>query len=800
MYPEFDASSWGVGPGGLGYGDDDEQTTVPAGTISVFARAVFTVTEEDDITDALLHMDFDDGFVAYMNSVEIARAGLAGQPPGWSEMATEHEAQLYQGGAPQAFPLDRAAIGDLLVEGPNVLAVQVHNVASDSSDLTLRPFLHFGLAAGAFQFGPNPPWFVPPGSGGAGGGLHANFRLKGGETLTLTSPAGGRSDSVEIRSDLRRGHAMARVGESWCVSDIPTPGEDNGAECFSDYSASPSFSLPAGFYDDAQSVSIAGTNVRFTTGGRMPDAAAERYTAEIGMTRNTVIRAIAYEAGKLPSDIATAAYFIGEHTTLPVVSVVTSPGDLFSGGEGGGPAIYDNFESGLKVPCEVAYFDETRSQRFTERCAMRVVGNFSKAFAQKSMQFTFEGDFGARGDVPNALFSEDKPQLGSLHGFRVRNMDDDATSARMRDAIANRMAIGTDAASTASQNVAVFVNGAYWGHYVARELLNEYFVRDNFGADPDAVDIVKTHVGETFADAGSREDFDDLVAYVTTADLSLDANMDDVRRRADLDNWTDYWITQIYIANGDWYSSSWLNNIQAFRGRPPADDRWRFVLWDCAYAMALSGGVTSADFDSLDFALANPASQNFYTPMFQNLLRNDGFRTDFINRFADLMNGAWTPELMHRMVDDSASSMAGEIGPNYDRWSQECNGAYCPPSTDSWRWSVDELKRFFSERPEHQRAHLGAFFGLSRPVDVRVDVRPAGAGHVRISTLTPSAYPWQGVYFAGNHVTVTALPAEGWVFTGWDVADADPARRITVDPELAPETLVAHFARVRRGE
>jgi hypothetical protein len=263
----------------------------------------------------------------------------------------------------------------------------------------------------------------------------------------------------------------------------------------------------------------------------------------------------------------------------------------------------------------------------------------------------------------------------------------------------------------------------------------------------------------------------------------------------------DYWITQIYIANGDWYSSSWLNNIQAFRARPPADDRWRFVLWDCAYSMALSGGVTASDFDSLDFALANPASQNFYTPMFQNLLTNDAFRSDFINRFADLMNDQWTAERMQRMVDDNATAMAGEIGPNFDRWSVECNGSYCPPDADSWRWAVDELRRFFRERPGHQRAHLAAFFGLSRPVSVAVDVRPAGAGQVRISTVTPSAYPWRGVYFADNPVTLTALPADGWVFESWSTRSSDAkAQRITADPADVPAVLVARFARATRDD
>lgn len=794
--PDFDATGWSEGPGGIGYGDDDDRSEVPAGTLSILARSAFTVRDKAKVTELLLHMDFDDGFVAYLNGVEIARHGLVGMPPVWSEPAADHEARLYQEQVPEAFPVDRGRVADLLRDGRNVLAVEVHNNGPDSSDLTLRPFLHVGLADAGSQFGLNPPWFLPPEVGG-GPSLHTNFRLKAGETLRLSAPDGLAADAVAIRPDLHRGHVLARVGDTWCLSDSPSPGAPNGGDCFEGYAEPPVLGLPPGFYTGRQSLPLGGADLRYTTDGQVPDRSATRYTSPIPLPRSMVVRAVAIAPGKLPSDVVTGSYFVDEPTRLPVVSVVAAPGDLFSSGAGGGPAIYDNYESGLKVPGEVAYFDASRQQRFDERAAIRIVGNFSKAFAQKSLQFTFEDDFGARGDVPNALFTQDKPALGKLHGFRVRNTDDDATAARMRDTIANRMALPTHAAATASQNVAVFVNGAYWGHYVARELLNEYYVRDNFGADPDAVDIVKTHVGATFADAGSQEDFDDLVAFLTTADLTTAGNMAEARRRADLDNWVDYWATQIFIANGDWYSSEWRNNTQAFRAQAPADSRWRFVLWDCAYSQSLTGGPSSVSFDSLAFALASPVHPNRYTDMFNGLLRNDGFRRDFINRFADLMNEAWTPERMHALIDDNARRMASEVSANHARWSAACGGNYCPPDPESWRASVEGLKEFHTERPAYQRDHIVSYFGLEKPVAVTLRVEPPGAGQVRISTVTPAAYPWQGVYFDGNPVTVTAQPAPGYAFTGWS---PNPAIDQPTHPEFtaniaAATTFSARFER-----
>lgn len=797
--PDFDDGGWDQGPSGIGYGDGDDRSEVPAGTLSVFARSAFTVSDKTKVTDLLLHMDFDDGFVAYLNGQEIARQGLVGEPPAWDEPAEEHEALLYQGQTPPAFPVDRRRLSELLVEGRNVLALQVHNLSADSSDLSLRAFLHAGLADAGTQFGPNPPWFRPP--GGATGNLHANFRLKAGETLTLTTPDGRMADSVRIPPQLRRGHLLARIGETWCLSDSPSPGATNGGPCHGGYAQEPVLGLPPGFYAGPQSLTLRGGELRYTLNGQLPDASATPYSGPIELTRSKVLRVIALESGKLPSEVVTASYFIDEPTQLPVVSVVAVPGDLFTGGKGGGPAIYDNFESGLKVPGEVAYFDASRQQQFSERAALRVVGNFSKAFAQKSLQFTFEDVFGARGDVPNLLFTQDKPALGKLHGFRVRNTDDDASAARMRDSIANRLALPTHAAVTASQNVAVFVNGAYWGHYVARELLNAFYVRDNYGADPDTVDIVKTHVGETFADTGSREDFDDLAAFLSTADLSLADNMAEARRRANLDNWIDYWASQIYIANGDWYSSQWMNNTQAFRPGPPADSRWHFVLWDSAYSQGLAGGETAADFDSLSFALRSPVKPNVYSDMFNGLLGNDEFRRAFINRFADLLNEVWTPDHMVGLIDDNAGRMATEVGANHRRWGRFCNN-YCPPSLESWQSAVDTLRAFHHERPAHQRAQLRAFFGLEKTVAVTLRVEPAGAGAIRISTLTPDAYPWTGIYFDGNPVTVSAQAAAGFRFAGWvpDAAIADPNQpAFTANPSAKASTFTARFVRAGAG-
>ena len=145
----FDDSDWLMGTGGFGYGDYDDGTTVDNGTISVFMRRSFSITELTKLNKAILHADYDDGFVAYLNGVEVFRSfNLMDEGdivPYDATTNIDHEAQLYTGLVPEAYVLDSIDIADLLSVGDNLLAIQVHNVGSTSSDMSSNFFFTFGI-------------------------------------------------------------------------------------------------------------------------------------------------------------------------------------------------------------------------------------------------------------------------------------------------------------------------------------------------------------------------------------------------------------------------------------------------------------------------------------------------------------------------------------------------------------------------------------------------------------------------------------------------------------------------------
>lgn len=174
----FDDSAWQEGQGGFGYGDDDDQTVIQEGVVSVFQRITFSISDTSAIGLAVLHVDFDDAFVAYLNDVEIGRSniGTPGDHPPFDQLASGlHEADLYQGRAPGGFTLSRETLLLALNEGENVLAVQTHNENTSSSDLTSRVFFSVGLLDDSSDYRTTPSWFVPPAS--APGTLISNLPL-----------------------------------------------------------------------------------------------------------------------------------------------------------------------------------------------------------------------------------------------------------------------------------------------------------------------------------------------------------------------------------------------------------------------------------------------------------------------------------------------------------------------------------------------------------------------------------------------------------------------------------------------
>ena len=132
-------------PGGV---DDLLQTIVPVGSVSIYTRAEFFIANKDDVETVFLGVDYDDGYVAWVNGTEVFRSGeMPTGTPEFNSVPLSHESS--NAATPNYGTLHNVtATGKpVLKNGLNVLALGVWNVGPSSSDLVVVPRLSINRPA-----------------------------------------------------------------------------------------------------------------------------------------------------------------------------------------------------------------------------------------------------------------------------------------------------------------------------------------------------------------------------------------------------------------------------------------------------------------------------------------------------------------------------------------------------------------------------------------------------------------------------------------------------------------------------
>jgi hypothetical protein len=162
---DYTETGWtGPAPSGFGYGDCDDATVLADMSnnyVTVFTRKRFVVGDPATITQLTMAVDYDDGFVAFLNGVEVARANVTSNVI--THLAFASASRESSRGEKEATPMADekqflALDPGLLRSGTNVLAVSGHNSSLASSDLTLivELYTNSALARGPFIQMPNP--------------------------------------------------------------------------------------------------------------------------------------------------------------------------------------------------------------------------------------------------------------------------------------------------------------------------------------------------------------------------------------------------------------------------------------------------------------------------------------------------------------------------------------------------------------------------------------------------------------------------------------------------------------------
>ncbi|MDP4278367.1 MAG: CotH kinase family protein, partial [Bacteroidota bacterium] len=157
--PAFNDASWKTGPGGIGFGDSDDNTVISTCT-ALYLRKLLEVADVSKIDNLVLDIDYDDAFILYINGVECARSSNVSStfPAYNATLTTGHEATMYSGGSPERYLLKPS----MLVNGTNTFAIHILNQNASSSDLSSRIFIHARIQGDGIQYHEVPSWFTEP--------------------------------------------------------------------------------------------------------------------------------------------------------------------------------------------------------------------------------------------------------------------------------------------------------------------------------------------------------------------------------------------------------------------------------------------------------------------------------------------------------------------------------------------------------------------------------------------------------------------------------------------------------------
>lgn len=759
----FDASGWNTGPSGFGYGDNDD-STVLNNILSLFIHKEFVITNLQDIAELVLSIDYDDGFVAYINGHEIARSnlGAAGTEVSYNQSASaSREATMYSGGAPENYIITNP--GAFLVEGVNVIAIQGHNNGSSSSDFSLIPMLTLGLRGAGYI--DNLPAYIKL----TGNKLHANFKISNeGETLILSRPDSSIIDSVPpipLVADVSYGRKPDGE-DSWFYFATPTPGTANITDGDSTLASSDTvkFSVKGGYFPGGFELQLSSDypsdSIFYTLDGSEPTINDSLYKSPVLISKDCVVRARALNSRKLPGVISTNTYITKSHT-LPVICLSTNPENLWDYYTGiyvmGPNASADypyfgaNFWQDWERKAHVELYDINGVKQIDQDIGLKIFGNWSRANDQRSLALYARKVYG-KGSL-NYRFFKEKP-IDKFENIVLRNGGNDWNQGILRDGLTSTLVRDMDIDRMAFQPSVVYINGVYWGILNIREKINSNYLSENHNVNPDNVNLLENDASII---EGTNASYNLITNFLNLNTLETEQKYLQVSTLIDINNYIQYQLTQIYINNKDWPG----NNIRYWNTYGPGS-LWRWIIFDTDFGFSIWDSYAYT-FNTLSFALATdgPSWPNppWSTLLFRRMLSNPGFKNEFVNQYADRINTTFSAGKINATVDSLTQIYIPEINDHLTRWGM---------SYSNWQNNIAEIKNYASNRPSYARDHLRTTLGLDMQLQIYVDISNPGSGKVRVNSIVPDKYPFSGVYFKNVPIRLTAIPAPGYKFVRWE--------------------------------
>ena len=442
--PAFDDSAWQHGSAPFRYGDGAygvELTDMPNNYTTVYLRSSFYCSSPDRLIDVVFTVDYDDGFIVWVNGSEALRSNAPASPAYNSVAPLNHES-----GEGEDFVVYMGSLE--LNEGENVIAVQAFNVSSSSSDF------YFDISVFAEEHLPEIADSI---------GIH--FSVPSGYytdpfDVVLTSPDPSRrivytldGSNPQTSENVISGNSplVVRVDPASVQGRALTPGVViRASQAEEGYRPSKPSSGTYLFMEKIKS--------QAWPGGDWPVSTVNDQLIDLDMDRDVV-------ENPVYSSLIDDALL-----DLPSISITTGPGNLFDPLTG----IYVNADghgTSWEKECSVELINPDGSPGFSVNAGLRIRGGWSRHgdFPKHSFRLFFREKYGTDklrfplfGDEGASVF--DKIDLRSEQNYAWSTGS--SLNSMVREIFSRDTQRDMGRPYTRSRYYHLYINGMYWGLYI----------------------------------------------------------------------------------------------------------------------------------------------------------------------------------------------------------------------------------------------------------------------------------------------------------------------------------------------
>ena len=416
-------------------------------------------------------------------------------------------------------------------------------------------------------------------------------------------------------------------------------------------------------------------DIYYTTDGSEPSTRSNKYDGPIQIKDTTVIRAVSHEEGKLPSEIYTVTFVVGQNHELPVVCLVTDPAHLW-----GPNGMYKNGDISVKEIREPAHLSYTGDDgSFAINCMTNMHGvSTVTAFDKKTFAVRFY-------DYLDGALHYDVFEDGEVTDFRsliIRTSHESTISTQMHDAFISHVAtqVSDSVLTQKYKYVVLYLNGEYWGIYAIRERHSPEHYASYRQVPPETVQVVRYMIDE-------YNELYKLYKFLEQNSLQSEKNYAYACSVLDMESFADWLIFETYVDDIDIYE-----NVRYYYSS--VDNIWRMGLADCDLGMV---GATAA--------FANIDSAFHHGRLIGALLDNDSFQKLMAERMAELFAGPMSDENMIALIHQMADQIRSETPNEQKRWGTWQEG---------WEMFVEDMVEFCDGRAEKMIDSFCARVGFSQ--------------------------------------------------------------------------------------